>query len=451
MCANRSCGLGILLVAGLLVPVACDRPEPSPPPALDISELVIITPHGAMIREAFADGFRRWQEDNKLPGAITIRWIHKGTLDCQRHVYDRYAQYPESSQRRIGIDVFWGGGIAVHRDVAARGFALPIKLSAKALEGIPAELNGQPLYAPDGSWHGTALGGFGIVFNRSACQARGIPEPATWADLANPAYAGWVAAADPVLSGSTTQCLVLIMLKHGWEEGWGIVTGLLANTNGLLPSSSLISPIVSSGVAMAGLEPEFVARTTIAESPDRMDYINPPAATAITPDPVTVLVGTSALESATQFVEFLLSPQGQSLWALPPDAPGGPPGQPLYRYPIRPEIYQQYKDQLVVRGNPFTEQSDFRIDDRLERAYTILLPLLVDAACGPNHVALQQAWQRARAQGGDSPRLAELLRPPFTLEEALEHAEACAHDPQQALTLQKQWAELFAERYRSGS
>ena len=159
MCANRSCGLGILLVAGLLIPVSCDRPEPSPPPSLDISELVIITPHGAMIREAFADGFRRWQEDNKLPGAITIRWIHKGTLDCQRHVYDRYAQYPESSQRRIGIDVFWGGGIAVHRDVTARGFALPVKLSAKALEGIPAELNGQPLYAPDGSWHGTALGG----------------------------------------------------------------------------------------------------------------------------------------------------------------------------------------------------------------------------------------------------------------------------------------------------
>ncbi len=452
MCTNRFRRLSVLLVAGLLPLTACDRTsEPSAAAAVDISELVIITPHGATIREAFADGFRRWQEDQKLPGVITIRWIHKGTLDCQRHLYDRYAQFTESSQKRIGVDVFWGGGIAVHREVAARGFALPVKLSEQALAGIPAELNGQPLYAPDGAWHGTALGGFGIMFNRSACQARGVPEPTTWSDLAGPDYAGWMAVADPTLSGSVTQCLVLIMLKHGWEEGWGIVTGLMANANGVLSSSALISPTVAAGITLAGLEPEFIARMTIAEARDGLGYVNPPAATAITPDPVTVLVGTSQLEAATQFVEFTLSPQGQCLWALPPDVPGGPPGQPLYRYPIRPEIYEQYKGQLVVQGNPFAEQSDFRIDEQLERAYTILLPVLVNAACGPNHLALQHAWRQAQAEGNGSPRLAELRRPPFTEAEALEHAETCAQNPHEVLELQSQWSQLFAERYRAGS
>src|SRR6185295_1186321 len=144
------------------------------------------------------------------------------------------------------------------------GYAKPIQLAKEKLAAIPPELNGQPLYSPDGSWYGTALGGFGILYNKAACKARNLPEPATWADLAKPQYRGWVAAADPAFSGSTSECLVLVLLKHGWNEGWGIVTGILANCNGLSPSSAQIGPNVLAGIAVAGLQVEFVARMTAA-------------------------------------------------------------------------------------------------------------------------------------------------------------------------------------------
>jgi len=450
----RLCSVVLLLAIWMPAGITgCDQQEQSPlykPAAVqEVIELVIITPHGPPIREAFADGFRQWQEKKKLEQAITIRWIYKGTLECQRYIYDRFAQYPESAAKRIGVDLFFGGGVAVHKDVVAHGYAQPIQLSESILSAIPPQLHEQPLYAPDGSWHGSALGGWGILFNRPACEARGVPVPATWADLASPAYAGWVAAADPASSGSTNQCLVFTLLKHGWEDGWGVLAGILANCNGLLPSSTLISPNVEAGLALAGFEPEFVARMSIARSPQTLDYVNPPSATAITPDPITVLRGAAHLQQAQQFVEFVLSPEGQALWALPADVPGGPPAEPLYRYPIRPDVYEQHKGRLVVKGNPFAEPSDFKINPAEDLAYTTLLPLLVKAACGPNHLALQQAWRLAAAEGENAPKLASLKKPPFDYEQAMHYAQVCTKDPRRARELEAEWARLFEQRYRS--
>jgi len=187
----------------------------------------------------------------------------------------------------------------------------------------------------------------------------------------------------------------------------------------------------------------------IATSPGVLGYVNPPAATAVTPDPITVLAGARNPKAAQQFVEFVLSLQGQALWVLPPEVPGGPPGPPLHRYPIRPDVFEKYNDQLVVKGNPFTERSDFHIDPKENQAYTQLLPHLVKAACSPSHFALQKAWKKAAAEGPNSKNLAALRQPPFDRGKALEYAELWATNPEKANALIAEWSDLFAKRYRA--
>src|SRR5262249_29136829 len=160
------------------------------------------------------------------------------------------------------------------------------------------------------------------------------------------------------------------------------------------------------------LQAEFVARMTAAGAPDVLEYVSPPSASAITPDPMIVLKDAPHPDAAAHFVEFVLSPEGQALWALPPDQ-SGPSGEPLFRYPIRPDIYQKYGDKLVVKENPFTQKHEFHIDAAAEAAYTQLLPHVLNAACGSNHLRMQKAWAVAMQKGPNSPELARLREPPF--------------------------------------
>jgi ABC-type Fe3+ transport system substrate-binding protein len=442
---NKLWMLAIILPLTLLQ-TACQQEPEAVAEAPEIQELVVLTPHAQPIRDAFAERFSLWHE--KMYGQPrSIRWIYRGTVDAQRYLYELYAEGAEPRLRRT-VDVFFGGGLPIHRDIVSRGYALPIKVPENVLSGIPSELNGQPLYASDGSWFGTALSGFGILYNKPACQVRSVPAPTTWADLAQPAYRGWVAAADPALSGSTAECLVLILLKHGWDEGWGLVNGLLANCDGLSPSSSHIGPNVLCGIAVAGLQAEFVAHMMVATAPETLEYVSPPSATAVTPDPVIVLKDAPHPAAAAHFVEFVLTPEGQALWALPADM-GGPSGEPLYRYPIRPDIYQKHGDKLVVKGNPFTEKSDFKIDPEDEAAYTQLLPHITNAACGANHLLMQRAWEQAWKEGPQSAKLATLREPPFSKDQALAYAQECAKSSQRASHLESEWSNLFRKRYQA--
>ncbi|HSW45850.1 MAG TPA: hypothetical protein VLM89_09790 [Phycisphaerae bacterium] len=120
----------------------------------------------------------------------------------------------------------------------------------------------------------------------------------------------------------------------------------------------------------------------------------------------------------------------------------------LHRYPVRPDVYEKHKDQLVVKGNPFNEHSEFQINAQENQAYTRLLPHLVEAVRGSNPYDLQKAWRRTAASGEKSRELALLRQPPFDQAKALEYADLCASNPAKVAGLVAEWSELFSRRYR---
>jgi hypothetical protein len=150
-------------------------------------------------------------------------------------------------------------------------------------------------------------------------------------------------------------------IAAGWKRGMSELLLIAANGRFFTDSSSQVPNDVGNGDAAAGIAIDFYGRVyEEIVGPERCRMITPEGATAITPDPVAVLAGVrgEALELATRFVEFLLTPEGQRLWILRPGQPGGPADRALRRPPVRQDLYADragWSDDV----NPFAESRGF--------------------------------------------------------------------------------------------
>jgi len=405
--------------------------------------LTVITPHNKDIRDAFGVAFGDWY-DRKHKQLVSIDWVALGTPRCVSYVDQVFEAPPEA--RPVAIpDLMFGGGIADHAALADRGYLLPLSdVSAP----VPAEVGGLPTRDEQGRWFATSLSTFGIVYHQRDCDLRGIAPPATWTDLADPRFFGWVGLADPRASGSNRQCLNLILQQAGWQDGWGLVLRILANARALMDSSGDVLTGVRQGVFLPAFAVNFDGQALGETSDGVVRYVNPAGATVITPDVVSVLRCARDADLAAEFVRFCLSREGQVLWSVP-QADRATYGNTLYHYPIVPEIYQEYADRLSVPENPYEADFGLRLDLAESRWRLALLDPLVAAATGENHVQLQRAWRAAIEAGLPPAAVAELTSPPFDETRARElAAQLETADPAAAARLQTEWAAAFAAKYQ---
>jgi iron(III) transport system substrate-binding protein len=438
--------------------------------------LVIVTPHVEQIRNEFAEGFARWHA-RVFPGdgPVAIDWrIPGGTSDIIKQLTAEYEAAVKSAARAgdlatvagatdkspaevsppattMGTDAMLGGGsyehgqlkrgIVVHvadgtgtRDVLVR-LSEPAGFPKERLQGGPEQwftgntIGNQNLYDPDQHWIGTALSGFGIVYNRFVLADLGLPEPQSFSDLTDPRYRGLLALSDPRQSGSVTTTYESILNKEGWIEGWRILRDMAANSRYFATSATRPPVDVAQGEAAAGLAIDFYGRSEgqalkagFSASPgttdallDRVGYIDPRGAVYIDADPVSILRACPHPALARQFVEFCLSEEGQSLWQMHAtstpagkDNPLGSDGRPLgprinvlRRMPVRQAMYDpKYLDHYVDRVNPF--QIAAKLPNRGWRS-SISLMFGCFAADLPDE--LRAAWDaltRARTELGPS-------------------------------------------------
>ena len=440
--------VGLLACAAIMLTATACNQSPSaaiakaPPQA---KWLTVVTPHNEKIRSAFQNAFSSWYAKNHGT-SVYFTWIARGTPECIEYVTTRIATDSRDDQRSIP-DIMFGGGVADHSALAESGQSVSIDIG-NAFDGVPAAVSGLPTRDADGKWYATGLSSFGILFNRADCEARGLPTPRTWTDLAAADYCGWMGIANPAHSGSTRECLLLMIQDQGWEQGWASIVRLLANANALVDRSSVALHQVETGVSLASLAVNFDGMACAAESNGKLTYINPPGRTAVNPNAVSVLASCKDKELATEFVKFCLSDEGQKVWGLRADALNTE--ETLFHYPIKPNVYEQFTDQLALTENPFLTQFGLTIDSQARRtAATVLVPL-VQAASGDNHVLLQQAWQAIAAAGLPEDQLAELTKPPFgmaKLPELATQIEAGEEGVREKLIAE--WSNVFKTRYET--
>ncbi len=426
----------LLVILGVPLGVRLTRSEPVPP--VNARRLVVITPHVPQIRREFGQAFARWHQ-RKFGEPVIVDWRSPGagTTEIIKILAAQYTaaakdgrfdfsdpKNPKAAPGTIAFDMMFGGGSFDHNrlktEVKLRlpdpsgtkdtdgkpklvDFALPISapacFSQAQLDDWFGEnqIGAERLYDPDQFWLGTALSGFGIVYNRDSFKRLGLDEPLGFQDLTSPLLQGELILADPRQSGSVTTAIDSILnaelwntaRREGWEaeldasfllerkdrtpwekslssehmasvehaftRAWRTLREICANSRAYTAAATRPPIDVSAGEGAAGLAIDFYGRgqaqavlapgQSVKQS--RVWYVDPQGAAYIDADPASILRGGPEPQLAKRFLEFTLSDEGQALWNFPTprtrkNTPDAFPDAPLDedRRPMGPEYYE---------------------------------------------------------------------------------------------------------------
>lgn len=417
--ARRNVTVAVLLAALLVLvglPLAVRPGSAVVEP--DARRLIIVTPHNEQIRSEFGGAFARWHERTYGEPATVIWSTPGGTSEISRLLRSSWEAALLAGREPGGdADLLFGGGsfeferlskpIVVRTPEGERSASVlePSGFDVAWLEERLGEndIGGRKLYDPEGVWIGAALSGFGVVWNNDVLERLGRPAPETWADLADPAFRGWISMVNPAQSSSIATAIEAILEREGWVEGWRILRRAAANSRSYSASSSRVPIDVSQGDAGAGICIDFYGRSQAQalleadraalgeDAPPRIGYVDPAGKTVIDSDPIALLRNPIDRELARRFIEFVLSDEGQALWQFPAGSPGGPERFDLRRMPIRRSFVEANLDRFVDRVDPFEiarKPSHPNSDARL-----FVTPIFAGMAMDL-HDLLTAAWKR---------------------------------------------------------
>lgn len=389
------------------------RPAEPPPPS-DALRLYILTPHNEQIRHEFSRAFDRWHQEHYGERVNVVFSVPGGTSEIRRMLFAQFTAATEAGHEPGGdADLVFGGGSYEHTQLK-RGVSVfvdgkfrdvpittPVDFSDAWLDEVYGDniIGDTRLYDPDRFWFGTALSGFGIVYNRDSLRQLGLAEPVYWEDLCDPKLRGWIALVNPTQSGSITTAFDTILQRRGWEHGWRILRRAAANAR-YFSGSALKPPTdVSQGQAAMGVCIDFYGRyqsqaILAAGGGDRVGYVDPPGATTIDPDPISMLHNAPNRELAKRFIEFCLTEDAQALWqfSVEDDADDGlgPQRFELRRLPILRSVYARHSDRMIDRVNAFELAAPL---DNPHPDFRAFVGTMFAAMAMDSHHDLKRAWE----------------------------------------------------------
>ncbi len=482
----------IPLVVVVVLPIALRKGNDARP-SEDVLRLDIVTPHNESIQREFSEAFNRYYQE-KTGREVYINWLMPGGTSEIRRVLDTKFKTAEKNGREgVGIDLFFGGGPYDFTQQAKDGrfaklrlFETQPELFSGEVPIIPQSLGGEPYYSEGHDWIGACLSSFGIMYNRDGIARLGVPEPKSWADLTDPRYFGTLALADPTKSGSVAKIFEMMIqeaiqeqialgmteeaaVRQGWYEGVNRIRMIAANGRYFADSSGKVPRDVTSGNAVAGMCIDYYGRTfedTVRgeDGESRVRFVVPVGGTSVSVDPVAVLRGAPHGELAQDFVEFLISTEGQQLWAYVKGSEGGPRYRNLRRLPVRRDFYTPENEERMVDGNvkPYELAQSFQYEGCWTEKYFTPLRVLVRVMCINLHEELKTAWlaQKGNEKGvqetgssalfelgpeNDWPSasydaVGEFIRPTLKSEDAVEKVR-----------MQRELEQFFREEYKRAS
>jgi iron(III) transport system substrate-binding protein len=488
----------VALLAVLAVPFLL-RPRDN---LLDTSgeSVVIITPHSEPLRYEFARGFREHMRkrgrtvwvDWRTPGSsreiarfiasefdtsFAHLWknrmhrpwsarIAAGYADPGVLLGDPQADHDEltlarrtflASEAGIGIDLLFGTGPLEAAMQARAGRLVDAGLAAALPDlfgerGIPETAGGKVLRDTQGRWVGACLTTFGICYNRDSLARLGVKKtPTQWSDLADPAYFGQLAIADPSKSGAAASAFEMVIHQQmnlradelrsavigrtndveapahaapaedletrarseGWDRAMRLIRRISANARYFSSQGTQTALDIAMGDAAAGMCIDFYGRFQ-SETPGggagRLGFVTPHGGTAVDADPIGLLRGAPHRELAIEFMKFVMSEEGQKLWNFRVGTPGGPQRYALRRMPVLPALYAPAYDAFRSDPgeNPYDEASAFTYHPTWTGPLYRAIVFIIRATCLDAHQELADAY-RALFRAGFPPRATALF------------------------------------------
>ena len=359
------------------------------------------------------------------------------------------------------VDLFWVSAPDAFEVLKKDQLLQPYRPAAK---GIPRRISGYPVNDPDGFYTGFSAAGYGIMWNKPYLLSHNLTAPEKWLDLARPDYFGHVSMSAPSRSGTTHLTLEAILQLNGWQRGWSIIKSIAGNAKEITQKSSHVPKAVIKGNAGFGIVIDYYGLAASAKG-EPVDFVYPPA-TVFVPANIGILTKSANTKEAKQFIEFLLTENGQELLLDPK----------VGRLPIQPKTYlsekvpsgypQPYKSKPFGSNkayNVFSSQIRYTLVNSL---FDTLITYQIDALKNVTGLMHQAEKKLSEKPTVAMPDLASALIKARDLINYLPVSELNSFDPKftaifksnrkkiedisegKQAELEKTWSETIAKRYQ---
>ncbi len=326
----------------------------------------------------------------------TMAVVPKPTSAAITHVRERAA--------RPDVDIFWASAVDAFIFLKVNNLLEKYAPPAEFRRGVPDKVAGFPINDADGFFHGFAVSGYGIMWNKTYLVRNRLPAPKEWDDLVRPEYFGHLVITAPSRSGTTHLTVETILQGYGWQKGWELLIQMGGSMGTITERSFGVPEAVIAGHYGIGVVIDFFGLSAIA-SGQPIDFVYP-SLTSIVPANVAVIKGAPNPEGARRFINFLLSDEGQRLLFKPEIA----------RLPVRTTLYAEAPKGIP---NPFKMQAGVQFDADLSAGRYNVTNRMYDQIITFRHAELKRAWEAiyraeksvaaARAAGRDTTEAERLL------------------------------------------
>lgn len=283
------------------------------------------------MRRAFSQGTGHLSIVTSLPKELTDAYkaafqrLYPGvSIDVQQRGTQAAVTYLKETASNNVADIFWASAPDAFEVLKDGGYLAQFKPKAS---GVAEKIGDYPINDPEGYYVGFALSGAAIMWNSRYAQAKGLPAVKEWEDLTKANMLDQLAMAMPSRSGSTHLTVETILQARGWENGWALLRAMCGNMRLITERSFGVPDGVTSGQFGYGAVLDYQALAARgAGFPVEFAY---PSDTTIVPSNVAVVNKAPNEALAQQFIEFMLSEEGQQILFQPE----------VGRLPVRPASY----------------------------------------------------------------------------------------------------------------
>lgn len=376
--------IGIVIIVGASAGVAgwwimTHPPGEIPEPGVTLK---IITRHDTAIWNVFTDAFLA--SDLAADANVTaIDWVSPLA-----------PQWIDVIVNPVGMpDVAWGGGPNLFDELIDAG--LLSKMNGTYMEDVidrvPDEIASADMKRNDTDgdtlWVAAAISSFGFTVNNETWAAKSLPWPSTWENLTSPEYyhpTATVAMGNAPGTTSNTRIYEIIVQKFGWDLGWDTLTWMAGNAR-IYGGSVQTQTAVETGDVAVGMTIDFYGYTSMYKY-SYCQYVVPQNGSIVNGDPIAIPTTCQHRAAAEAFIDFVLSPEGQSQWLR----------TTINRMPVLEEAFQtsigETRDDLYGFYNATIANIGIPFDDELVLSYQWAFVHYFESVLTSAHTELRTVW-----------------------------------------------------------
>jgi iron(III) transport system substrate-binding protein len=298
--------------------------------------LTVYSPHGKELLEYYEKGFETAHPD------VDVQWVDMGSQE----VLDRLRAEKANPQ----ADLWFGAPAEIFARGAGEGLLAPY--TPTWADKVPAEARDA-----GAAWFGTYLTPEVIAYNTHAVTAADAPKD--WDEVLDPKWKGKVLIRDPIASGSMRAIFGAILARSvartgSTAEGWEWLRRLDANTKEYVLNPALLYQKLGreEGTITLYNMPDIATLEQRTKTP--VGYVIPASGTPLLVDAIALVKGAKHGDLATQFYEYVSTPQALRDAAVK-----------FLRIPARTDIPTDSLPEIVRRAR--TEVKPMAGDQKLQR------------------------------------------------------------------------------------